>query len=354
MPPIPTAMTAVILKGTGDLDQLQLAHNIPTPQPITSEVLIQVGACGLNNTDVNLRLGWYAKDNDAQAQSGWKRGADQFPVIQGADVAGTIVAVGKNVSERRIGERVLVNPTIYLSDYDTDPTAIDYLGSERNGGYAQYVVVPAQNAHTITANLTDIELATFSTSYLTAEHMIASINTQAGETVLVTGASGGVGSALVQLLKVRGVRVAALVGTGKEKQAHDLGADIVVNRHAADIETAIRKALDGNTLDAVTDVVGGANFNLWLTLMRPGGRLVTAGAIAGPLVEIDLRTLYLKHQHLTGSTLGTQADFANLVRHINHGQLRPLVAATYPLDRLPQAQTAFLEKKHFGKFVIVP
>lgn len=339
-------MRAVHLTGFGDVDRLQLVE-VPRPQPAKGEVLIQVGACGLNNTDLNLRKGWYSPDGDASAQTGWQHTPPQFPIIQGADIVGVIVGVGEDVAATRLNERVIVNPTIYKT-HPENPTDIDYLGSERPGGFAQYVCVPATNAHRITSDMSDAELATFPTSYLTAWHMLARADVQAGETVLVTGASGGVGSALLQLITAREAHAVAIVGRGKEDHARALGAVRVIPRDADDIAAL----LDDLPVAVVADVVGGAGLMDLMHVIHPGGRIVTAGAMAGPKVEIDLRTLYLRHLSLLGSTLGTADDFKHLVSTIESGRIQPLLAHTFPLDQLREAQQTFERKQFFGKIVI--
>lgn len=347
MPDLPATMRAMQLMGFGDVDQLQLAE-IPRPEPTKGEVLIQVGACGLNNTDLNLRRGWYSQGDDT-SQTGWQSTPPAFPIIQGADVVGQIVAVGPGVPANRIGERVIVNPTLYKADPE-NPMTIDFIGSERPGGFAEYVCIPATNAHDITSDLTDAELATFPTAYLTAWHMLKRAQVVTDETVLVTGASGGVGSALVQLAQTLGAHAIAIVGRGKEHAARDLGAMAVIPRDTPDLEAA----LADYAIDVVADVVGGKGIATFMNIINPGGRIVTAGAIAGPLVEIDLRTLYLRHLMLIGSTLGTASDFAELVSTIESGKVKPLLAMTYPLAELREAQTAFDAKQYFGKIAIVP
>jgi NADPH:quinone reductase-like Zn-dependent oxidoreductase len=276
-----------------------------------------------------------------------------FPRIQGADVAGRIVAVGAGVPETRIGERAIVNPVLY-SELGDGLVGMGYLGSERDGGFAEFVAVPAENALAIESALSDAELASFPTAYLTAEGMLDRARVAAGETLLVTGASGGVGSALVQLAKARDARVVALAGRGKEARLRDLGAEVVLTRQAGDPAAQLSAALGQAGVDVVADVVAGPLFPALLNALKPKGRYVTCGAIAGPLVSLDLRTLYLKHLELIGSTLGTRAQFARLVALIAAGRVVPLVAATYPLFEIAAAQAAFKAKAFFGKLVLLP
>jgi NADPH:quinone reductase-like Zn-dependent oxidoreductase len=230
----------------------------------------------------------------------------------------------------------------------------DLIGSERDGGFAEYVAVPAENAHAIESPLSDAELATFSTAYVTALRMLNRARVSAGETVLVTGASGGVGSGLVQLARLRGARVIALVGSGKEDQARALGTELVITRDTRNLPAAVAKAAGGRPIDVVADVVGGDMFADLLNVLRPMGRYVTAGAIAGPVVRLDLRTLYLKQLELIGSTMGTHEEFASLVEQIASGRIKPLLARTYPLSDIRQAQRDFMNKNFFGKLVLIP
>lgn len=340
-------MKAMLLTGFGEVDKLQLA-DVPRPEPAAGEVLIKVGACGVNNTDLNVRKGWYTQENERGELTGWQQDSTlNFPIIQGADVVGEVVAVGDDVEGDRSGQRVIVNPTLY-NTHPENPMDIDFIGSERPGGFAEYVAVPAQNAYPVKSTLSDAELATFATSYLTAVHMMERAGIRNGETVLVTGASGGVGSALVQLIQARGAQAIAVVGRGKMDYARDLGAMAVIPRDVDDLGAAVA----AYTIDAAADVVGGAGFNTLMDIVRAGGRIVTCGAIAGAQAQIDLRTLYLRHLSLIGSTLGTASEFAALVGYISDGKLKPLLAATYPLHQLREAQQAFEAKGFFGKIVI--
>ncbi len=346
-------MRAVLLMGYGGPDQLDYRVDVPRPEIAPDDVLIQVGACGVNNTDLWTREGAYGREDDPAADSAWRREPMRFPRIQGADIVGRIEEVGSRVSPNRIGERVIVNPTLYTGGEDGLLEA-GFVGSERDGGFAEYTSVPAGNALAIHSRLRDAELATFPTAYLTGVHMLNRARLKSGETILITGASGGVGSGLVQLANIRGALVVAIVGSGKEERVRNLGAEVVVRREPQELYEAVRKATRDNKIDVIADVVGGPMFAVLLRLLRKQGRVVTAGAIAGPNVTLDLRTVYLKHLEIIGSTLGTRQEFADLVRSIEAGKLKPLLAKIYPLDKIKDAQREFKEKQFFGKFVIVP
>ena len=352
---IPAVMRAVLLTGNGGFDKLELRADVPVPGPGPGEVLIRVGAAGVNNTDINTRIGWYSKavaeaterggaTGIAEAEDdGWSGAAFQFPRVQGADACGLIVAVGSGVDQRRIGERVLVEP-VFRGD---GPFDVVYFGSEVDGGFAEYSRVPAVHAHAITSGLSDAELASFPCAYSAAENMLTRIALVAGEKVLITGASGGVGSAAVQLAKRRGAIITAMASRDKFDALRQLGADQVIPRDADLL------ALFGTgQFDAAVDVVGGNQFGAILQSLKNGGRYGVAGAIAGPIVDLDLRTLYLKDLRLIGCTVLDREVFPNLIGYIERGEIKPLVAVTFPLDQIVAAQEAFLTKQHVGKIVL--
>lgn len=356
---VPRAMTAVLLLGHGGYDQLVVRDDVPVPRPRPGEALVRVGAAGVNNTDINTRTAWYsravatASQGEAivgaqAADSGWTGAPLTFPRIQGADAAGRIVAVGEGVDPARIGERVLIDP-IFRPRAPASAFEAIYFGSECDGAFAEYAVAPAANAHAIDSSLSDAELASFPCSAGAAANMVARAEVAAGETVLVTGASGGVGSAAVQLTRRRGARVIAVADAAKAGAVLALGAAQALPRDADLLD-----ALGEESIDVALDVVGGAAFPTLLRLLRRGGRYATAGAIAGPVVPLDLRTLYLKDLRLLGCTVFAPGVFADLVRAIAAGEIRPVVAATYPLRDIVAAQQAFLAKRHTGKIVLLP
>lgn len=342
-------MRAVVLTGFGGLDRLEYREDVADPEPAAGEVRVRVGAAGINNTDVWTREGAYNRDEDPSGQSGWRAGGFAFPRVQGADVVGRIDAVGCDVTDARIGERVLVDPALYEGD-ESDLVTTPYLGSERDGGFAELVTVPAANAHRIESSLGDTELATFPTAYATAIRMLGRTGLQPGESLLVTGAGGGVGSALVQLGVLREAHVVAVTSGAKREQVRALGAE-VLDRGLGDLAGQLRLA-GGGSPSVVADVVGGSLFPELVDLLAPLGRYVVAGAIAGPIVQTDLRTVYLKQLQLIGSSMATHQDFAELVRLVEAGSLRPLLARSYPLRELRRAQEDFVSKAFFGKLVV--
>jgi NADPH:quinone reductase-like Zn-dependent oxidoreductase len=348
-------MHAVLLTGHGDLDKLVYRRDVPVPKPGPGEVLIEVSACGMNNTDVWVRLGAYGTEQDPNSVSSWRRGAPTltFPRIQGADAVGRITVVGDGVPASRIGERIMLDFSLYNRS-DDSLADIDYIGHGRDGGYAEYMTAPAENAHVIRSSMSDVELATFCCAYLTGEHMLDRAAVRAGERILVTGASGGVGSGLIQLCRARGAIPYAVVGPGKERAVRDIGAEAVIVRGSGDLVAQVAGATGGRPIDAVADLVAGPLFNDLLRVLRPEGRYTTAGAIAGPVVQLDLRTVYLKHLQLHGSSQGTRGAFRRLIGYIEDGKIRPLVGGVYKLSEFHRAQTDFMAKGFVGKLVVVP
>lgn len=359
MPPVPRTMHAVLLKGHGGLDQLEYRTDVPVPRPGEGEVLIRVAAAGVNNTDVNTRIGWYSKSVDEATSGGSRSGFENvdhtdaswsgkpigFPLIQGADCCGHIVAVGHGVDPARIGERVLVQ-TMLRSYVDHRPYECWTFGSECDGSFAQFTVAPARETHAVHCEWSDVELASIPCAYSTAENMLHRARLDA-ETVLITGASGGVGSAAVQLAKRRGAHVIAVCSSAKAEQVRRMGADQILDRGADLVAT-----LGAGSVDVVVDLVGGEQWPAFLDVLRRGGRYVTAGAIAGPLAQIDLRTLYLKDLTLMGCTFQEDEVFTNLVSYIESGQIRPNVAKVFPLKEVHRAQEEFLDKAHVGTLVL--
>ena len=358
---IPKTMKAMVLTGHGDLDKYEWYEDWPTPTPGPMEVLIKVGACGLNNTDVNTRTGWYSKAVDEATTGGaysevddddstWGGAPLTFPRIQGADAVGTVVAVGEGADPAIIGRRVIVAG--WLRDW-SEPMNRDkagYFGSECDGGFAEYTKADIRGVAAIDSDLSDAELATFSCSYVTAEGMLDRAQVGEGDTVLIPGASGGVGGALIQLSKLRGARVIAMASAAKHTEVAKLGPDRTLPRNPRNL----RAELKGEKITVVADVVGGEMWPKLIDMLERGGRYTCSGAIAGPIVQFDLRTFYLRDLTFTGSTVNTPQNFFDVVKYIENGQIKPALAATYPLTELREAQQAFIDKRHAGNIVVTP
>lgn len=354
-------MAAILLTGHGGLEKLEYRTDVPVPRPKKGEVLIQVAAAGINNTDVNTRIGWYSKvitsgtgeggsagfDAVDDVDATWMGKALEFPRIQGADVCGRIADVGERVSRDRIGERVLVR-NMLRTPVDYQPFACWTFGSECDGGFAQFTVAPAAETYAVRSTWSDEELAAVPCAYSTAENMMHRAAVGA-ERVIVTGASGGVGLAAVQLAKRRGATVIAVCSATKAADVMAQGADQTVDRGADLIS-----ALGGGSVDVVIDLVGGPQVPSLLDLLRPGGRYAIAGAIGGPVAEIDLRTLYLKDLSVFGCTFQEDEVFENVIKYVEREEVRPVVSRAYPLKAIARAQEDFLTKRHLGKLVLIP
>ncbi|MFA0570578.1 alcohol dehydrogenase family protein [Vibrio gallaecicus] len=342
---IPNTMKGLQLVGHGGSEMLEFNELIPVPQLSGNDVLVRVMAAGVNNTDINTRIGWYSKGDDSDDAS-WSGEAIKFPRIQGADVCGIIAAVGDNISQERIGERVLIEPCLREVN-SKELESPWYYGSECDGGFAEYTVIASQHAFAIDSDLTDSELASFPCSYSTAENMLIRAAVTSKDTVLISGASGGVGSAAIQLAKARGAYVIAITSPNKKQQILDLGADIVIPRNVNLVD-----ALGGNSVNVVIDLVAGDQWSQFLQVLKPGSRYAVSGAIAGPLVELDVRTLYLKDLSFFGCTVLEPEVFPNLVKCIEEKKIKPIVAQTFSLQEVAAAQDTFLKKDHVGKIVL--
>ncbi len=353
-------MMAVVTTGNGDYDKL-VYREVPMPEPGPDEVLLQVLAAGVNNTEINTRLGWYSSsvtgstDSTADAQSqdaqqkadgGWNE-ATPFPFIQGTDCCGRVVKAGKEADGGLVGSRVIVRACMRPNGYDTMDNV--WMASDFDGAFAQYVKVPAAEVFPVDCAWSDEELATIPCAYGTAENMVHRAQVGAGDHVLVAGASGGVGSATVQLVKRRGARVTAICGASKADEVRAIGADATLDR-GSDVVAVLGE----NAVDVVIDNVAGPGFPAMLKVLKRGGRYASSGAIAGPMVSLDMRDMYLKDITLIGCTAWDEPVFPNLVSYIERGEIRPLVAKVYPLKQIADAQRDFMRKAHFGNFVLVP
>jgi len=339
-------MRAMSLTAHGGPEALVYLTDVPVPVPGRSEVLIKVGAAGINNTDINTRIGWYSKgDGDAEDAS-WGGQALSFPRIQGADICGEVIEVGAAADSALIGKRVLVEPCLREANGETLASPW-YIGSECDGGFADYVTVAARHAYPIETALSDAELASFPCSYSTAENMLTRAQVTASDRLLITGASGGVGSAAIQLARARDAHVIAVAGDKKQQSVLDAGANQAIVRG-----DSLEAALGEDAVDVVIDLVGGEDWPELLNILRPFGRYAVSGAIAGSMVKLDLRTLYLKDQRFMGCTVLDDGVFSRLVMLIEQGHIKPLLARSFALESLSEAQAFFLCKQFTGKLVI--
>ncbi|MGP9766555.1 zinc-binding dehydrogenase [Halomonas sp. AOP13-D3-9] len=365
---VPTTMAAMLLTGHGDIEKLEYHQDVATPQPKAGEVLVQVTATAKNNTDRKAREGLYPTKDKGDVTSFAMGGTPTltFPRVQGADVAGRIVAVGEGVDIERIGQRGLLDFNIYADERRDINLTPDYYGHGADGGFAEYIAVPAdQFYHVPNPELHDAELASMGMcSYQTAYHMMTAANVSAGERVLVSGASGGVGTALIQLCRIVGAIPYAVSQLDKAEALKALGAEAVIDR--GDLPTFVERVLEttaGQPIDAVMDLVGGEMTNLFIDTMivdmqgrKSYPRLSIAGASGGNLSEMMWTRVYLYQVQIFGVSHGTREEAEQLVAWIRSGELKPVLHAAFKLSDLHAAERYFVNRgsNYLGKIVLVP
>ena len=358
MSKIPTKMSAVLTTGHGGYEVLKFSDDVEVPKPSSDQVLIKVLGAGINNTDINTRTAWYSKSVKGETNASNFHGEDgdgswsgeplEFPIIQGADCYGEIIAVGDDIDSGRIGERVLVR-TMQQYAVDYRPYECWTMGSECDGAFAEYMLAFSDESFKIESNWSNAELASIPCAYSTAENLLERSDVKEGEVVLITGASGGVGSAAIMLAKRRGAKVVAVASEAKARMVQEIGADEVIHR-----EDKLIDSIDNESIDVVIDLVAGESWGELLEVLKKGGRYAASGAIAGPIVELDVRTLYLKDLVLIGCTFQDRQVFQNLIGYIERNEIKPLVSKTYPLRGIVNAQKDFVSKKYVGKLVLLP
>ena len=349
---LPDTMSGVLLTRHGGPEALAWRDDIPVPRPGPGQVLVQVLAAGVNNTDINTREGWYAAEvtgatgeaNPGVEAGGWA-GALDFPRIQGGDLCGKVVARGAGAGRFATGRRVTC-PINLPRPTPENPVGFIALGSEIDGAFADYCLLDEHDLHDVTdAPLSDVEIAAIPCAFGTAAGLLARAGLATGQEVLITGASGGVGLAAVQLAARMDARVTGIAAPAKAATVCAEGAAEVIARGAP---------LPQNRFHAVIDLVAGPAWPALIEALRPGGHYAVAGAIAGPMVQADLRRIYLRDITLHGCTYQPAEVFAGLLDMVNAGQVKPRIAATWPLREIGRAQAEFQSKRHPGKLVLLP
>ena len=353
-------MKAVRLHGHGGTELLRL-EDVPLPRVGEWDVLVRVHFCGLNHSDLNLRRGTFYGLGAEAGQVGWRQTPMRFPLIPGSDIAGVVTAAGAGVSGLRVGDPVVLYPYVACGqcaaclrgDDHLCPT-VEYLGSERDGGYAEFIAVPARIAHRMPDGVSFEQAAALPVNFLTAWHMMVTRGRlQPGETVMITGASGGVGSACVQLAKLMGASAIALVGS-REKAARVLesGAEAAVVVGQDDLVAAVQHFAGDDGLDMAVEVVGAATWASSLRALRTEGRLVVCGAVSGAIVQTDLKLIYLHHLSVIGSTMGSPAEFQHVLGLLAAGAIHPVVDRVFPLADAREAQRRLETRGQFGKILL--
>jgi len=344
-------MRACVLTATGGLDHLQIADVPDAPAPQPGEVRVRIRAAALNHLDL------FVAD-------GLPGTADRFPFIVGADGAGVVETVGPGVTNVQPGDRVLINPGI--SDYTCEfcragehSLCVNYrlLGEHLPGTMAELVTVPAQNVvrgPNLSPALTWAEAASFSLVTLTAWRMLVTrAQLKPGETALIWGIGGGVSLTAMRIAKLLGARVIVTSSNdAKLAAAKQLGADVTLNHRTQQVAAEVRTLTNKRGVDVVVENVGAATWDDSLRCLRRGGRLVTCGATSGPRASLDLRRLFWHHWTIMGSTMGNAAEYAEVVRRLGMGELRPIVDRVFPLDRAREAFERLAKGQQWGKVVV--
>lgn len=328
-------MHAAVLAHFGDPDVLSWSA-VPDPACAPDEVVIDVAACGVNHCDLDSRRG----------VARWKV---EFPMVLGGEFAGTVAEVGREVDGVQPGDPVTV-----LQHYTVADGRLVQFGIDRWGGYAERVAVPAR-ATVALASTDDFELAAASqTVASTAWRMVTTLGeVQAGHTVLVPSASGGVGSALVGAARLCGARVIATVGAPQKADGvRDLGADVVICHRDGSVSDAVAEFTDGHGVDCVLDTVGGPQFAEHLASLRTDGRYVICGAHAGEVVDLDLVRLFQHGHRLIGFGFCTEDELRESLGHVLEGRLHVPVAGRYPMAEAAEAHRALDRREHVGKLVL--
>jgi NADPH:quinone reductase-like Zn-dependent oxidoreductase len=353
-------MRAVRLYGHGGTDMLRL-EDAPLPRAGDGDVLVRVAYCGLNRSDLNLRRGTYYGLEAAAGQVGWRQSPMRFPLVPGSDIAGLVAQTGRHVSALHEGDAVVLYPYVACGvctecrrGNDHLCPDVEYLGSERDGGYAEFIAVPARIAYRVPAGVPLEHAAALPVNFLTAWHMLVTRGgLRSGETILVTGASGGVGSACLQISRLLNTRSLAVVGSReKARRVLEIGADAAVVMGQDDLPAAVRRFTGGGGVDMAVEVVGAATWNGSLRALRPEGRLVVCGAVSGAVVETDLKLIYLHHLSVIGSTMGNPAEFKHVLGLLGSGAVRPVIDRIYPLAEAAEAQRRLENREQFGKVLL--
>jgi len=344
-------MKATVFKEHGSVDKL-VYTDFAEPEISSSEVLVNVKACGINHLDIWVREGMPGVTLP-------------LPHILGCEIAGEIAGIGCEIKVRdlSIGQRVLIAPGIScgkcefcLSANDSLCHEFKIMGFQVNGGYAEYAKAPVENIIPISDKLSFEEWAAVPLVFLTAWNMLKTRgNLATGETVLIHAAGSGIGSAAIQIARLSGADVITTVGSdGKREKARELGADHVINHSKEDFADKVNEFTDGKGVDLVFEHIGPETWEKSMLCLKRGGRIVTCGATSGPTVSLDIRFLFAKQLSISGCYMGSRSELLKILELVESGRLKPVVDSVFPLKDAVAAQTKMLDRKQFGKIVLVP
>jgi NADPH:quinone reductase-like Zn-dependent oxidoreductase len=347
---LPAMMKAVRFHEHGGPEVLRY-EEVPVPEIGPNDALVKVRYCALNHLDLWTRSGI----------RGWHI---RLPHILGSDVAGTVVAAGSEAHYLVQGMDCFVMPGISggpsferLRGDDNIAADYDILGRFTPGGYAEYLRVPAFNVFPKPANLTWEETASFPLTFLSAWHMLGTrrANLRCGESVLIIGGNSGIGTAAIQMARARNCRIYTTASSEEKAQrCRELGADEVIDHYqnAGEIHKRVFELTNGHGVDVAVEHVGGEVFAQCIKSLRRGGRLVTCGATAGHISEIDIDLIFAKHLTIMGSFMGSMGEIIEVLPLIRRGQARPVVDRVFPLAEAAEAHRYLANSQHFGKVVL--
>ncbi len=342
-------MRAIVIQEHGGVDALK-PMTVPDPTPGSGEVRVKIKACGINHLDLWVRRG----------VPGHKF---PLPMIPGNDISGVVDQLGAHVLGVKEGDAVVISPGVscgYCARCleGNDHYCRDYgiLGEHRDGGCAEYVVVPAANAVPKPEKLSFEEAAAFGVAWLTAWEMVVNRGgVRSGETVLIQAAGSGVSSAAIQLAKLYGAIVITTSSTEEKlARARELGADHTINYRTDDLVSHVKHITGKKGVDLVIDHVGGGTTEASIRVLAWQGRLVICGATTESEIKINLRQLFFKSLTILGSTMGSKRDFIRILSEAERGRIRPVIDRRLPLDQVREAHRILEAREAFGKVVLLP
>lgn len=330
-------MRAVAFYQHGGPEVLRLV-DLPAPTARAGEAVIRVRACSLNHLDIFVRRGMPGVHTE-------------LPHISGGDIAGTVVELGADVTGFELGDRVLIDPALRHEDGTGGA-----LGEDVPGGLCELIAVPATNLLPLPDSIGFEEAAALPIAYGTAHRMlIARGKLTSGESLVVLGASGGVGTACVQLAKMIGATIFAVASSeAKLERLRELGADYAVQAHGGDFGAEVWRLTDKQGADVIVDYTGAETWPTSVRTVKKGGRILTCGATSGYEAVTDLRYVWVREETIIGSNGWERSDLEELLRLVHEGRLAPVIDRVVPLERTREAHEAIERREIFGKVIVVP
>jgi alcohol dehydrogenase len=329
---------AVVFRQHGGPDVLEVVRDWPAPSPDAGQVVVEVKACSLNYLDIFVRRGMPGITTP-------------LPHISGGDIAGVVRQLGSGVRDVNVGDRVLVDPAIHLDDGH-----VGALGENAPGGLCEAIAVPSENLIRLPDGISFEQAAALPIAYGTAHRMLLTRGrVQPGESVVVLGASGGVGTCCVQLAHMVGATVIAVASSDhKLEHLRELGADHVVKARGGEYGAEVWRLTDKRGADVIVDYSGKDTWPTSIRTLKPGGRILTCGATSGFEATTDLRYVWVREETIIGSNGWRREDLLALLDLVSAGRLTAVVDRVWPLERTREAQQALEDRDVFGKVIITP